>query len=157
MRWESNRQCSETDRSSGGDADMVEPATERTKVIAQYEEMRYGMFILFTMNTFLDRPFWEAMSGPLPGPDRYAPEELDVNQWVKEAQRGGMRYAVLTAKHYLGFALRDSDCTDYDVSSSRCPTDVVAEFVASCRRHGLAPGLYITHWARMLPIGETEE
>ncbi|NOY82857.1 MAG: alpha-L-fucosidase [Kiritimatiellaeota bacterium] len=121
---------------------MAEPATERTEALARYEGMRYGMFIHFTMNTFLDGAFCATVNGPLPGPERYAPEGLDVDQWLDVAKRAGMRYAVLTAKHYVGFALWDSDCSDYDVASSGCTTDVVAEFVKACRRHGLAPGLY---------------
>jgi alpha-L-fucosidase len=120
----------------------AEPATKRTQVIARYEAMCYGMFIHFTMNTFLDQPFWETLKGPLPRSDTYHPTELDVEQWISTAKKAGMRYAVLTAKHYLGFALWNSRYTDYSVATSGNKTDVVAEFVKACRKHEVVPGLY---------------
>ncbi len=118
------------------------PATERTPVIARYEELHFGMFVHFTIKTFVDGPFWDVARGPLPVPKTYRPGKLDVDQWIRTAAGAGMRYAVLSAKHYLGFALWDSKYTDYDVASSGNATDVVAEFVAACRKHGVAPGLY---------------
>ncbi|HID29630.1 MAG TPA: hypothetical protein EYP19_06440 [Desulfobacterales bacterium] len=121
---------------------QFEPATERTELIARYEKMRYGMFVQFTMNTFLDQPFWQTLKDPLPRPETYSPTKLDVEQWITVAKKAGMRYAVLTAKHYLGFALWDSKHTDYDVATSGNKTDVVAEFVKACREHGVAPCLY---------------
>jgi len=121
-----------------------EPATGRTKVIARYEGWRYGMFIHFTMSTFLDGPFWDSFNGPLPPAKKYAPDKLDVDQWISTAARAEMRYAVLLAEHHLGFALWDSKYTDYDVASSGNATDVVAEFVEACRKHGVAPGLFYT-------------
>ena len=119
-----------------------EPATERTPAIARYEEFRFGMFIHYTMGTFLDGPFWESFNGPLPPAKKYAPEKLDVDQWIRTAAGAEMRYAVLCAKHYLGFSLWDSKYTDYDVAASPVKTDVVGEFVTACRERGVTPGLY---------------
>jgi len=119
-----------------------EPATERTAAIARYEQLRFGMFIHFTIKTFVEGPFWDVARGPLPSVQRYRPTKLDVEQWIRTAAVATMRYAVLTAKHYLGFALWDSKHTDYDAAASPVKTDVVAEFVRACRTHGLAPGLY---------------
>ncbi len=133
-----------------------EPTTERTDAIARYEELHYGMFIHFTMNTFLDQPFWAALEGPLPPSERYSPTELDVDQWITVANRAGMQYAVLIAKHYLGFALWNSKYTDYDVSTSGNKTDVVAEFIKACRERGVAPCLY-TRLGSMWHTGEIRE
>jgi alpha-L-fucosidase len=116
-----------------------EPAAERTEIIARYEEMRFGMFIHFGMITFLKKPFCGAVKGPLPPSEAYSPTDLDVDQWISVAKEAGMQYAVLTVKHWLGFALWDSEYTDYDVSSSGNETDVVAEFVKAGRRHGIEP------------------
>lgn len=121
-----------------------EPATERTPAIARYEKYRLGMFIHYTMSTFLDGPFWESFNAPLPPAKKYAPVNLDVDQWISTAARAEMRYAVLLAKHHLGFSLWDSKQTDYDVANSGNTTDVVSEFVTSCRKHGIAPGLFYT-------------
>ena len=128
--------------SKAADPAQFEPATERTEVIARFEKMRYGAFIHFSMNTFMNVPFWESLKGTLPSSKTYNPTNLDVDQWIAMAKAAGMRYAVLTAKHYIGFALWDSKYSDYDVATSGNKTDVVAEFVKACRKYGIVPGLY---------------
>ena len=128
--------------SKAADSAQFEPATERTEVIARYEKMRYGMYIHFTIKTFTDESFLETIKGPLPPPKIYNPTNLDVDQWIATAKASGMRYAVLTSKHALGFALWDSEYTDYDVASSGNKTDVVAEFVKACRKYEIAPVLF---------------
>jgi alpha-L-fucosidase len=78
----------------------------------------------------------------------YAPTALDVDGWVRVARDGGMKYAVLTTKHRMGFCLWDSKVTvhgkefDYDVAASGNTTDVVQAFMAACRKYGIVPGLY---------------
>ena len=116
-----------------------EPATERTPAIARYEKLRYGVFFHFGIISFLDQSFQDAKNGPLPPSRTYCPTDLDVDQWIATAKKAGMRYAVLSVKHHLGHALWDSKYTDYDVATSGCKTDVVAEFVKACGKHGVAP------------------
>lgn len=115
------------------------PATERTPALKRYEEMRFGMIIHFDMLTLTDLPWYEAIKAPLPPAETYCPTELDVDGWIAAAKAADMRYAVLPAKHWMGFALWDSRHTDYDVASSGNKTDVVAEFVKACRKQGIAP------------------
>src|SRR5262245_29267889 len=92
-----------------------EPARERTPRLAEFEALRYGMRIHFGLATFVaDEP------GRKPArSDEYAPQALDVEQWLATARQAGMRYAVLTAKHRSGHALWDSKFTDHDIASSR--------------------------------------
>ncbi len=145
--WQSVGASSSLGAGTVGDAGVsgkFEPATKRTPVLARYESFRFGMFIHFTINTFIDGPFWQSFKGPLASAKRYAPSKLDVDQWIRTAARAEMRYAVLLAKHHLGFALWDSDQSEYDVARSGNRTDVVAEFVEACRKHRVAPGLFYT-------------
>ena len=122
-----------------------EPSHVRTKEIAEWESLQYGMFIHFGMNTFTQVE--ESALGDVP-PTTYAPTELDVDQWVRVAKEAGMKYVVLTAKHTSGFCLWDSKAQwqgkeyDYDVASSSNKTDVVAEFMKACRKYDIKPGLY---------------
>lgn len=119
-----------------------EPATERTPAIARYEGYRLGMFIHYTMSGYLDGSFWDTFNGPLPSAKKYAPSRLDVDQWISTAARAEMKYAVLTAHHQLGFALWDSEYTEFDVANSGNTTDIVAQYVKACEKHGVAPGLF---------------
>ena len=65
-----------------------EPSHVRTKEIAEWESLQYGMFIHFGMNTFTQVE--ESALGDVP-PTTYAPTELDVDQWVRVAKEAGMK------------------------------------------------------------------
>lgn len=107
-----------------------------------WEALRYGMFIHFGMSTFTGQ---ELPSGEEPS-TRYAPDKLDVDQWVSVARDAGMQYAVLTTKHVAGHALWPSQHTDYHVGTSGNPTDVVDAFVNACEKRGVRPGFYYCSW-----------
>lgn len=115
--------------------------------IKEWNRLKYGMFIHFGLSTFVGE---ECPSGEYPsGRDssmRYAPTDLDVEQWIVTARDAGMRYAVLTTKHVSGHCLWPSRCTDYSVATSSDKTDVVRAFVDACRKHGLMPGFYYCMW-----------
>ena len=110
--------------------------------LEQWRYLGYGMFIHFGMSTFLG----EELPHGRHGASTYAPDALDVDQWIAVARDAGMTYAVLTTKHVAGHCLWPSDHTDYHVGHSAETTDVVAAFTDACRRHGLMPGLYYCCW-----------
>ncbi len=107
-----------------------------------WEQLQYGMFIHFGMSTYDGN---ELSLGDRPA-SHYAPDALDVDQWVRVAAESGMRYAVLTAKHVSGFCLWPTDHTDYHVGHSSNPTDVVERFFKACERYDVKPGLYYCSW-----------
>ena len=107
-----------------------------------WEALRYGMFIHFGMSTFVG---CELPMGDDPS-TRYAPDRLDVDQWISVARDAGMKYAVLTTKHVAGHCLWPSKHTDYHVGGSGNRTDVVEAFVKACERRGLMPGFYYCSW-----------
>lgn len=75
-------------------------------------------------------------------PQTFAPDKLDVDQWVSVARDAGMKYAILTAKRYSGFCLWPSKRTNYTVANSGNKTDIVERLIASCEKRGVLPGLY---------------
>jgi alpha-L-fucosidase len=123
------------------------PASHRTARLAEWENLKYGMFIHFGMSTFTGV---NADKGDSPS-TTYAPANLDVRQWIRVAKQAGMKYAVLTAKHHSGHCLWDSSQSDYDVATSGNKTDVVAEFMDACRAEGIKPGIYYS-----IPDGHNE-
>lgn len=120
--------------------DPAQPGLQRLSLqrLQQWESLGLGLFIHFGMSTF-DQS--EMSQGDKPS-TFYAPDRLDVDQWVAVARDAGATYAVLTAKHMSGHALWPSRVTDYHVGTSSNRTDVVAAFVDACRRRGVIPGLY---------------
>jgi len=112
--------------------------------IEEWPALKYGMFIHYGMSTFSGRRHRVEKVGA----EEYAPTDLDVEQWVRVARDAGMKYIVLTAKHVAGHCLWDSKVEwrgqefAYDVASSTDRTDVVAAFVAACKKYDIKPGLY---------------
>ena len=79
--------------------------------------------------------------------DRFDWESIDPEQWVLLAKESGMKYVTITAKHHDGFALWDSQVSDYDVAEfTQAKRDIVKELADACHKHGLKLGLYYSHW-----------
>ncbi len=121
-----------------------EPGSQRLALdqLRKWEALRYGMFISFGMSTFVQK---EIPDGQTPAAT-YAPDRLDVDQWVAVARDAGMQYAVLTAKHVAGHCLWPSKHTDYTVANSGNKTNVVEKFCKACAQRGVRPGLYYCSW-----------
>jgi alpha-L-fucosidase len=110
--------------------------------LRKWESLAYGMFLHFGMSTFDGNELSDGRAAA----SLYAPDALDVDQWVSVARDAGMNYAVLTAKHVAGHCLWPSRHTDYTVASSGDRTGRVRRFVNSCRKRGVRPGFYYCSW-----------
>ena len=78
----------------------------------------------------------------------FDPRQLDTDQWVKAAKDAGFTFVILTATHETGFALYQSEVNPYSMKALRFQDgkgDLVSDFVESCRKYGIKPGIYI--WA----------
>ena len=114
---------------------------ERQQAVADFLNLRFGMFIHYNMGTY-HREQW---AYPFHDPRSFQPTKLDCRQWACAAKAAGMRYAVLTAKHHDGFCLWDSSVTGYDIANSRSGhTDLVREYVEAFRAEGIKIGLYFS-------------
>lgn len=86
----------------------------------------------------------------------FNPTQLDTDQWVKAAKDAGAKFAVLTATHETGFAIYQSDANPYCLKSVKWRDgkgDVIGDFVNSCRKYGLQPGIYVgIRWSSIYGI-----
>lgn len=76
----------------------------------------------------------------------FNPKKLDTDQWVKAAKDAGFTFAIITATHETGFALYQSDINPYCMKALKFQDgkgDVVRDFVNSCRKYGIKPGVYL--------------
>ncbi|MEW6234312.1 MAG: alpha-L-fucosidase [Candidatus Omnitrophota bacterium] len=112
------------------------------EALKKWESLGYGMFIHFGMSTFVNDELPDGKADA----KSYAPDKLDVDQWISVARDAGMKYAVLTTKHVAGHCLWPTKCTDYNVSNSGDKTDVVEQFVKACDKRGVLPGFYYCSW-----------
>ena len=109
-----------------------------------WQDMEVGMFFHFDMATYA--PGWDfRLWKDLPNPNRYNPTDLDTDQWMEAAKAIGAKYAVFVAKHCSGFLQWQSDVYPYGVKQSKWRNgkgDVVGDFVKSCHKYGIKPGIY---------------
>jgi alpha-L-fucosidase len=110
--------------------------------IRRWESLKFGMFIHYGMSTYTA----SEMPDDNPPSKLYAPDKLDVDQWVSVARDAGMKYAVLTTKHVAGHCLWPSKFTDYHVGTSGHRADVLEAFVNACEKRGVLPGFYYCSW-----------
>ncbi len=77
---------------------------------------------------------------------QFNPVNFDADQWIKEAKEDGIRYFVITSKHHDGFALWDSQVSDFNSMHTPFKRDILAELVAACKKYGMKYGFYYSHW-----------
>ena len=83
---------------------------------------------------------------PVPDYNIFNPKNLDTDQWIKAIKDAGFKIAILTATHETGFALYQSDVNPYCLKALKWRDgkgDIVKDFVESCRKYDILPGIYI--------------
>jgi alpha-L-fucosidase len=77
---------------------------------------------------------------PLPVYDkflgRFNPVKFNADEWVRMAKDAGMKYIVITSKHHDGFALFNSQVSEFDVMATPFKRDILKELAEACRRQG---------------------
>lgn len=74
---------------------------------------------------------------------RFSAARFDPRDWARMFRSWGARYAVLTTKHHIGFALFDCPGSPFTAANaSPARRDLVAEYAAAMRAEGLKVGFY---------------
>ncbi|PWD98978.1 glycoside hydrolase family 29 [Marinilabilia rubra] len=86
----------------------------------------------------------------------FNPQSLDTDQWIKAIKDAGFTFAILTATHETGFALYQSEVNPYCMKALNYRDgkgDIVRDFVNSCRKYGIKPGIYLgIRWNSFLGV-----
>lgn len=113
-----------------------------------WREARFGMFIHFGIYSVLGHGEWAMFNERMPHreyaklADAFKPDPRAPETWVKAAQRAGMKYMVLTARHHDGFALFDSHANDFNSMRTVAHQDIVGEYMRAAHAQGMRAGLY---------------
>ncbi|MEK3890086.1 alpha-L-fucosidase [Bacillus sp. FSL K6-3431] len=109
---------------------------------------RFGLFIHWGLYSSAARHEW-IMNREKIHPDTYKkyfkhfdPDLYDPKKWACAAKEAGMKYFVITTKHHEGFALWDSELTEYKVTNTPAKRDLLLEMVNAFREEGLKVGFY---------------
>lgn len=109
---------------------------------------RFGLFIHWGLYSNAARHEW-VMNRELIHPETYEkyfkhfdPDLFNPKEWAKAAKEAGMKYFVVTTKHHEGFALWDSQLTEYKATNTPAQRDLLLEMVEAFRAEGLKIGFY---------------
>jgi len=74
---------------------------------------------------------------------RFDPVKFNAAEWVRTAKDAGMKYIVITSKHHDGFAMFDSDASNYDiVDATPYRKDPLRALSDEAKTQGLKFGVY---------------
>lgn len=121
-------------------------------------DRKYGMFLHFGMNTYLQKQ-WSDGTDPAECYNPPADMAEKAAGWVAVAKKAGMRSIVLTTKHHEGFCLWDSKYTDHDIGNPAIEhkTDIVKAVSDACHKQGIAFSVYYSLWDRYEPSYKSED
>lgn len=122
------------------------------EAVAWFEDAKFGLFVHWGVYSVLGDGEWVMHHKKIPVdeyeklPPRFNPVNFDAAEWVSTVKRAGMRYITITSKHHDGFAMYDSQASDYDIVE-RTPykKDVLAMLADECRKQGIKLFFYYSH------------
>lgn len=120
------------------------PSPENLKNREWFENARFGLFIHWGVYSVLGDGEWVMNIQEIPIttyeklPAFFNPQAFDAAAWVKMAKDAGMKYITITSKHHDGFAMWDSQVSDYNIVK-RTPygKDVLKMLAEECRKQGM--------------------
>ena len=110
----------------------------------QWADAEIGAMFHFDVVNYVPDYNWRKW-GTHPPASVFNPSKLDTDQWIRVAKAAGAKYAVLVAKHCSGFSLWPTAAHEYSVKHSPWRDgkgDIVADFIRSCQKYDIKPGIY---------------
>lgn len=120
---------------------------------AEFMDWGMGMFVHWSFDSQLGSVISHSMVGASEKylnrfinelPKTFNPKRYNPDDWMEIAKIAGVRYMVLTTKHHSGFCMWDTRTTDFSIMNTPYGKDVVKDYVAACRRHGIKVGFYFS-------------
>ena len=118
-----------------------------------FREAKFGMFIHWGVysqaggewNGETNHHEWLQLTAKIPLAEytelakKFNPTKFDADRWVKIAKDAGMKYLVITSKHYDGFAMFDSASSGHDIAdvSKKFDRDPLKELADACKKNDI--------------------
>lgn len=129
-----------------------------TAVQLAWQQAELGVLVSYDLHIFDDKHYDQRRNRVTPCADIniFNPTQLDTDQWARTIKEMGANFAILTASHETGFRLWQSDVNPYSLKSVKWgdgKRDIVREFIASCKKYNIKPGVYLgTRWNSHLGV-----
>ena len=113
-----------------------------------WQKAEFGAIFHYDLHVFDQQKYTQRNNQITPVWDYqiFNPDQLDTDQWIRAVKDAGCTFALLTATHETGFALFQSEVNPYSMRALNYQNgqgDVVRDFVNSCRKYGIKPGIYV--------------
>ncbi len=138
-----------------------ETKKEKAERMDWYDNARFGLFIHWGAYSVLDGEYagktqkdpkgeWIMRNLRIPVQEyrdsvvnKFNPTDFNAGKWMDLAERAGMKYVVMTTKHHDGFALFDSETSDYNIiDATDYNKDIIKELAEACDEKDLKFGVY---------------
>ena len=142
------------------------PSRDNLEARRWFQEAKFGLFIHWGIYSLLGDGEWVMNNRRIRARDYeklaqfFNPTEFDPREWVALAKAAGARYITITSKHHDGFAMFDSQVTDWDIVD-RTPykRDVLKMLADECHKQGIKLFFYYSqldwHHPDYYPRGAT--
>ncbi len=125
-------------------AQKYSPSQSNLEARQAFSDDKFGLFIHWGVYSTLGDAEW-VMNNQKITVDRYEklpyffyPIEFDAKEWVSIAKAAGMKYITITTKHHDGFAMYDSQVSDYNiVDATPYGRDIFRELEQECKKQGI--------------------
>lgn len=124
-----------------------------------FRDQGFGLFIHWSVDSQLGVVISHSLAGASDDyagrffselPRTFNPRDFHPEDWAALARLAGARYVVFTAKHHSGFAMWNTQTTDFGIMNTPFHRDIFGEVVKAFRDQGIAPGVYFSpddfHW-----------
>jgi alpha-L-fucosidase len=129
--------------------DRYAPSPENLAAREWFQDAKFGLFVHWGIYSLLQDGEWVMNNRGITVTEyetlapQFNPIDFDPARWVALVKAAGMRYITITSKHHDGFAMFDSEVSDWDIVD-RTPygRDVLAMLAEECRRQGITLFFY---------------
>ncbi|MFL8952083.1 endo-alpha-N-acetylgalactosaminidase family protein [Helcococcus kunzii] len=115
----------------------------------EYQKEELAAFVHFGPNTFNEIEWGEHYGSKKPDEIFKLKQDFDADTLVRSLKDAGFKKVIVTAKHHDGFAIWNSEYTDYDVANTSYKDgkgDILAEISAAATKYDMDMGLYLSPW-----------
>ena len=124
----------------------------------KWHKAELGVIFHYDLHVFDGKIYQQGFNRihPVEDYNLFRPDQLNTDQWIQAAKAAGAKFALITATHETGFGLWQSDVNPYCLKAVKWREgkgDIVRDFVNSCRKYGIQPGIYVgIRWNSLLGI-----
>ena len=142
------------------------PTKENLEAREWFQNAKFGLFVHWGVYCIPAKGEWVMFRDEIPINEyeklapQFNPMKFDADEWCRMVKDAGMHYITITSKHHDGFAMFDSEVSNYDIVD-RTPygRDILKMLADACESHGLKLFFYHSqldwHHPDYFPRGRT--